>query len=218
MKKYPYVLFDLDGTILDTNELILSSFMHTLEINQPGKYTRQDVIEQMGGPLVEMLRKFDPDNAEELVSVYRQYNWDHHDRLVTIFPYVQEVLQTIKDEGFKTALVTTKQRTSAIHGMELYKIDQYLDYVVGLEDTANHKPSPEPLLLAMENIGARPEGTIMVGDNPVDILGAKNAGVASCGVAWSMRGPDYLLQYEPDYIINDMRELLDIIRHGEFRA
>ena len=218
MKKYPYVLFDLDGTILDTNELILSSFMHTLEVNQPGKYTRQDVIDEMGGPLVEMLRKFDPDNAEELVAVYRKYNWEEHDRLVTIFPYVQQVLKTIKDEGFKTALVTTKQRSSAIHGMELYEIDQYIDYVVGMEDTASHKPSPEPLLLAMENIGARADQTIMVGDNPVDILGAKNAGVASCGVAWSMRGADYLLEFEPDYMIDDMRELLDIIRTGQKQA
>lgn len=209
--KYPYILFDLDGTLIDTNELILTSFMHALDSFHPGKFGRQEVQEIMGKPLYDMMYYFDPANADELVRVYREHNLEHHDLLVESFPYVNDVVKQLHDNGHKMALVTTKQRQAAMKGLHLFQLDKYIQTTVCLDDTDKHKPDPEPLLLAMKGIGAIPEQTIMVGDNPVDILGAKNTGVASCAVSWSMREVEYLKTYEPDYIIDDMRELLKIV-------
>ncbi|OEH86805.1 pyrophosphatase [Desulfuribacillus stibiiarsenatis] len=210
--KYPYILFDLDGTLIDSNELILTSFMYSLEQFNPGKYTREDVQNIMGKPLLEMMTTFNAENAEELVRVYRKHNLEHHDSLVTSFPNVVETLKTLHENGHKMALVTTKQRQAAMKGLALFGLDQYLEATVCLDDTDKHKPDPEPLRLAMQAIHADPEKTIMVGDNPADILGAHNTGVASCAVSWSMRGAEYLKQYNPDYLIDDMLELLDIVK------
>ncbi|OEF97884.1 pyrophosphatase [Desulfuribacillus alkaliarsenatis] len=209
--KYPYILFDLDGTLIDTNELILTSFMHALNKFHPNKFKREQVQEMMGKPLYDMMATFDPDIADDLVRVYREHNLEYHDQLVQSFPNVFEVVKELHDKGHKMALVTTKQRQAAMKGLTLFGLDAYMGATVCLDDTAAHKPDPEPLILAMQGIKAIPEKTIMVGDNPADILGAKNAGVTSCAVGWSMRGLEYLTQYEPDYIINDMRELIEIV-------
>jgi len=211
MKKYPYILFDLDGTLIDTNELILTSFMYALDQFHPGKFSRQQVQDMMGGPLYDMMKKFDSERADELVDIYREHNKEHHDQLVKAFPYVNDVLKSLHDNGYKMALVTTKISSAAHRGLQLFGLDEYIKTTVCLDDTDKHKPDPEPLLLAMEKIGAEPSKTIMVGDNPVDILGGKNAGVASCAVAWSLRGAEYLKKYEPDYILEDMRDLLKIV-------
>ncbi len=210
--KYPYILFDLDGTLIDTNELILTSFMYSLDALHPNKYSRQQVIDIMGKPLYEMMEILDRDNAQVLVDIYRKHNIENHDKLVKPFPYVIDVVKELADNGHKMALVTTKLRQTAQMGLRLFGLDQYITETVCLEDTDKHKPDPEPLLLAMGKIGADPQLTIMVGDNPVDIIGAKNANVASCAVSWSMRGAEFMKQTEPDYMIDSMKELLAIVK------
>jgi pyrophosphatase PpaX len=211
--KYPFILFDLDGTLIDTNELILQSFEHTLEHFFPGRYTRQDVLPYMGEPLVTQFGRWAPsEQVPSMVETYRRHNVENHDRLVTIFPNVQDVLQQLKAEGYRMAVVTSKMRLTAEMGMRLFGLQQYIETAVTIEDTDKHKPDPAPLKLAMDRLAADPAKTLMVGDSPYDIMGGKAAGTATCAVAWSLRGRKGLEPHQPDYLIDDMKELLEIVR------
>ncbi|MFC4768333.1 pyrophosphatase PpaX [Effusibacillus consociatus] len=211
--RYPYILFDLDGTLIDTNELILQSFEHTLEHYFPGRYTRKDVLPYMGEPLVKQLGRWaEPERVPEMAGTYRNYNVEQHDRLVAIFPDVQEVLEELKNLGCRMAVVTSKMRLTAEMGLRRFGLERYMGTIITIEDTEKHKPDPEPLLLAMKRLGADPVKTLMVGDSPYDILGGQSAGTATCGVAWSLRGREGLTRYKPDYLIEDMKQLVEIVR------
>lgn len=211
--KYPYILFDLDGTLIDTNELILQSFEHTLEHYFPGRYTRKDVLPHMGQPLVKQFALWaEAEQVPSLIETYRKHNVENHDRLVTVFPNVREVVQELQAQGCRMAVVTSKMRLTAEMGIRLFGLERFFETIVTIEDTEKHKPDPAPLQLAIERLGADPGKTIMVGDSPYDIQGGQAAGTATCGVAWSLRGREGLAPYKPDYLIQDMKELLEIVR------
>ncbi|HEU4964497.1 MAG TPA: pyrophosphatase PpaX [Bacilli bacterium] len=210
--RFPYVLFDLDGTLADTNELILRSFEHTLEQYAPGKFTRADILPHMGEPLWDQMERFVPGKSPEMVKTYRTFNVEQHDRYVTPFPHVKDVLERLHADGVKMAIVTSKQRLTAEMGWELCQITPYLDAFITIEDTKEHKPHPAPVLAAMKLLGADPATTLMVGDSPYDIGAGKAAGVKTVGVKWSLRGEEGLRPYDPDYLVADMLELEAIIR------
>lgn len=212
MLQYEYVLFDLDGTLIDTNNLILTSFMYTLEKYYPGKYTRDDLIPHMGKPLYDQMELFGPEHAEEMVRVYREHNEQVHDELVREFPNVVQTVRDLAAMGVKMGIVTTKQRRTAEMGLRVFGLDPYMDVFVAYQDTENHKPHPEPVLKAIEQLGADPAKTLMVGDSQYDIQAAQNAGVASVGVAWSLKGASFLSTFEPTYLLNDMSELVQIVK------
>lgn len=205
------ILFDLDGTLINTNELIIASFLHTLEQHSPGKFKRENVIEFIGPPLVDSFRKVDPERADELVATYRKHNIEHHDALVTEYEGVYETIETLYNEGFKLAVVTTKMRDTALKGLKLKGLDRFFEVVVTLDDVENVKPDPEPLVKAMEQLQSTADTTMMVGDSQHDILGGKNAGVKTAAVAWSIKGEAYLRSYQPDVVLNQMSDLLTIV-------
>lgn len=205
------VLFDLDGTLIDTNELIISSFLHTLELYFPGKYQREDVLPFMGPPLDETFGKLDPERAEEMTHEYRAYNVENHDLLVKDFIGVNETMQILKEQGFKLGIVSTKIYDTVLRGLKLTKLDPYFDTIVTLDHVTKAKPDPEAVLKALELLEAKPEQAIMVGDNYHDILAGKNAGTKSAGVAWTAKGRDYLVQFHPDYMLDEMSDLLTIL-------
>jgi len=213
--KYKTILFDLDGTILDTNELIISSFEHTFQTHFPDRViTREEIILQMGGTLTDILSQYTEEKEliEEMVQTYRNYNIGKHDEIVTAFPYVQEVIRELDEAGIKMGIVSTKQRNTIEMGLKLCELDQHMSTVVSLNEVENPKPHPEPILKAMSNLGAIAEYTLMVGDSSFDIEAAHRAGVDSAGVAWSLKGMEYLESYSPTYMLHDMRDLLKIVR------
>lgn len=210
--RFSYVLFDLDGTLIDTNELILRSFEHALEHHVPGQYTRADVLPHMGEPLWDQMERFVPGQSPELVKTYRKFNIEQHDNYVQAFPHVREVLQRLHGDGVKTAIVTSKMRLTAEMGWKLCGLTPYLDAFVTIEDTAEHKPHPAPVLKAIQLLGADPASTLMVGDSPYDIGAGKAAGVKTAAVKWSLRGEEGLRPHDPDYLVADMLELEAIIR------
>ncbi|WP_151737745.1 pyrophosphatase PpaX [Paenibacillus tengchongensis] len=206
------VLFDLDGTIVNTNELILSSFMHALQENNLPLMTREEMIPHMGTTLHQQLSAFSGliDTAV-LERSYRSYNNTHHDELVAAFPHVNETMQQLQQRGIRMGIVTTKIRPSTMKTLEMFDMLQYMDTIVTVNDVTHPKPHPEPVLTAVQALGVRPERTLMVGDSPVDIQSAKAAGVLAAGVAWSLKGEETLRQYGPDFIIHDMTDLLEML-------
>lgn len=206
------VLFDLDGTIIDTNELIISSFMHVFEKGPKGPLTREGIIPHMGTTLEYQLQTFSGlEDVTPLVPLYRSYNQQHHDDMVQPFPYVNEVVEWLHAQGISMGIVTTKIRPSTLMTLEKFNLDKYMSVVVTVNDVENPKPHPEPVLTAIKSIGCNPETTLMVGDSSVDIQSAKAAGVKAAGVAWSLKGEQMLREYGADYILKDMRDIYTII-------
>jgi pyrophosphatase PpaX len=205
------ILFDLDGTLIDTNELIISTYLHTLEKYFPGKYTREDVLPFLGPTLHEVFEKMDPDRVEEMVLDYRTFNLANHDALVKEFVGVMETIETLKEKGYKLAIVTTKREDVAFKGLRLMKLDPFFDVMIAYDHVKKVKPDPEPIFLALEKLGSKPEEALMVGDNFHDVLAGKNAGTKTAGVAWSIKGREYLAKYEPDFMLENMTDLLRIL-------
>lgn len=206
------ILFDLDGTLIDTNELIISSFLHTLEKYFPGQYQRrEDVYPFMGPSLYESFGKLNPEKMEEMVTEYRSYNHANHDLLVKEFAGVNETIATLKEQGYKLGIVSTKIYDTVVRGLKLTKLDPYFDTIVTLDHVSKAKPDPEAIFKALGELGSTPEQAMMVGDNYHDILAGKNAGTKSVGVAWSVKGRDFLEQFKPDYMLDEMPDLLKIL-------
>ncbi|MCD7035888.1 pyrophosphatase PpaX [Metabacillus sp. GX 13764] len=208
--KLTTILFDLDGTLINTNDLIIESFLYTLNEYYPGKYQREDVLPFMGPTLHETFSEMNPEKTEEMIKVYRKFNHEQHDRLVKEFDTVFETVRTLKENGFKLGIVTTKILDTVTMGLNLTNLGQFFEVVVTLDDVVHAKPHPEPVLLALEKLGSRPEEAIMVGDNHHDIESGKNAGTLTAGVAWTAKGEEYLLSFKPDYMLQRMSDLLDI--------
>lgn len=205
------LLFDLDGTLIDTNELIFTTYLHTLDKYYPGQYKREDVLPFMGPSLEEVFGKMDPQRSGEMIREYRTFNHKQHDKLVKEFPTVFDTVKTLKKQGFQLGVVTTKRHDTTLRGLQLMKLDRFFDVIVTKDDVSKTKPDPEPVFTALEQFQTPPEQAIMVGDNYHDILAGKSAGTKTAGVAWSVKGKDYLAQFKPDYMLNQMSDLLTIL-------
>ncbi|WP_338471818.1 pyrophosphatase PpaX [Niallia sp. XMNu-256] len=210
-KKITTLLFDLDGTLIDTNELIITSFLHTLEKYFPRQYQREDVLPFLGPTLDDTFSKLNPEKVDEMCDVYRTFNKETHDSLVEEFPGVYETMKLLKESGFKMGIVTSKMSDVAMMGMKLTKIDRFFDVLIAYDHIENPKPDPESLYKALDVLGSRPDEAIMIGDNGSDILAGKNAGMITIGVAWSIKGREYVNSFEPNYMLEHITDILPIV-------
>ncbi|HZG55286.1 pyrophosphatase PpaX [Paenibacillus sp.] len=216
------VLFDLDGTILDTNELIFRSFEYVWERKGWPMISRETLTPYMGNKLHDMFRETagmsGDEDVEELIGLYREYNWAHHDALVRGYPHVVEVMAELRGAGVRMGVVTTKIRKTSEMGLKLCGMDGFIEHIVSLDDVTHAKPHPEPVQKALAAMGAAPEETLMVGDSAGDLLAARAAGVRSAAVAWSIKSKEDLMRCEPDYWIEDIRELPAIVSRAKDEA
>lgn len=205
------ILFDLDGTLIDTNELIISSFLHTLNFYYPDRYSREDVLEFIGPPLKESFQSVDPERVDEMVTRYKTHNIENHNEYVIAYDGVFETLNKLRKMGIRLGIVTTKMRQTVEMGMKLTNIHELFDVIITLDDVTHAKPDPEPVLMAMKALGAKPEETMMVGDNRHDIEAGKNAKVKTAGVAWTIKGRDTLERLHPDFMLEHISDLFKIV-------
>lgn len=208
------LLFDFDGTLLDTNELIVQTFLSVLGEHFPGQYGREDVLHFIGPSLEQTFTKIAPGRVDELSDQYRRLNRTLHDELVSEYDGVTETLRTLKSRGLKMAIVSTKREETILHGLQLMGAHDIFDALVALDHVQNPKPHPEPLELALRLLDADQEGALMIGDNSHDIEGGKNAGVRTAGVAWAVKGEAFLAAYEPDFMLNHITDLLELTKAG----
>ncbi|CDQ19243.1 pyrophosphatase PpaX [Halobacillus karajensis] len=204
------ILFDLDGTLIDTNELIIASFTHTIEQYSDRSYEREEILDFIGPPLKESLQKINPARVEEMVETYRKHNIENHNHFVKAYEGVVETIESLKAEGYKLGIVTTKMRNTVQMGLELTKLDDLFETVITLDDVNNAKPHPEPIVKALNNLDAQASEALMVGDNTHDIEAGQNAGTKTAGVAWTIKGRKILDDLNPDYMLTNMRDLLKI--------
>lgn len=206
-----YILFDLDGTLLDTNNLIIKSFQHTYRKHLNKEVSKEYIVKTFGEILRTTLERECKDCVEEAIHTYRTFQIENFDRLITIHVGVKEALKALHGKGYKLAVVTSRLNESATKGLRHFGIEGYFDCLVGADDTQHHKPNPAPALMALERLGGTPEEAMMVGDSPFDIQCAKNAGILSVAVSWSALPPHLYMQHHPDYVVDSMEELVALI-------
>ncbi|MCZ0703330.1 pyrophosphatase PpaX [Natronobacillus azotifigens] len=205
------ILFDLDGTCIDTNALIIASFTHTLKKHSNKIYSEEDILHFIGPPLYDSLVTVDPDNVDAMIETYRAHNIENHNRYVKAYPTVLETVKKLHEKGFRLGIVTTKMRDTALLGLEITGLKPYFEVVIGLDDVTNAKPHPEPVIKALTALGETPQTALMVGDNYHDIEAGQNAGTKTAAVAWSIKGKEVLAGYQPDYMLEEMSDLLTIL-------
>ena len=207
------LLFDLDGTLIDSVRLILDSYHHTLALHGLPARTDDEWLQGIGTPLRVQFAdwKDDPERLEALIATYREYNLAHHDRMVTIYPGVLEALRDVKARGATTGLVTSKNQQGALRGLRLVGLYELMDVMVCADDVENPKPHPEPVEKAVQLLGADPATTVYIGDSIHDMRSGRAAGVQTAAVLWGPFGREHLERAEPDYWLQRPEEIASLL-------
>lgn len=212
------VVFDLDGTIVDTVELIVESFRFATRTVLGEVLPDEVIIAGVGQPLMFQMERLSEAHAQELYDVYRDYNHRRHDELIRGYDGVTEMLEGLRAADRRLGIVTSKSRDTTQMAFRAVGLAEHFDVVVTANDTSEHKPSPAPLLLCLEQLGASAAGSIYVGDSPYDIQAGAAAGMATAAVAWGVFGKEPLLAAAPDYWLEEPLELLALCLRGEGRC
>jgi pyrophosphatase PpaX len=213
-KKYEAVLFDFDGTIMNTNDIILESWQHTFRTVDGAERPFEDIAPTLGEPLRLTMSKFFPGrDPEDMVAIYRSYQQQVYQDRVHLFPGVKSVIQELKERGYRLGLVTSRLRDSTMEGLHKFGIAPYFDAVVTASDTDAHKPDPTPCHMCLDQLGVEPADALYVGDSKFDVLCARNAGVPFVLVGWSICVTDEQKEgiYKPDFHIDHPEDLLQLV-------
>jgi pyrophosphatase PpaX len=208
------VLFDFDGTLVDTTEMIHQSMRHaTSSVLGRDDIPRETLLANVGQPLPRQMELLDAEKAELLLEAYRRHHEEHHDALIGEFPGVEKSLSRLQAAGIKVAVVTSKRRTSVEMALKNYPgLRKVVDRFITLEDTAEHKPHPEPLLRGLGLLGSIPQQrAAYVGDSPFDVEAARSAGLTSVAVSWGAFSEDRLREAEPDHLVPDLESAVDVL-------
>lgn len=203
------VLFDNDGTLVDTRALLLSSFRHATQQVLGKTFSEEQMMAGVGKPLADQMFDFtdDPDKAAELLAVYRAHNVAVHDRMVRTFPGIPELLAALAAAGVRLGVVTSKMHPLAERGLSLCGVMKYFDVLIGPDDWPEHKPAPGPVLRGLELVGADPARSVYVGDSVYDIHAGNAAGASTAAVLWGMGKPDALAAEHPTWTCATVAEL-----------
>lgn len=208
------VLFDFDGTLVNTNDVIIASWQHTYKHYRGQEESIDKITACFGEPLlITMEREFPGVDPEESAEVYRTFQQQNAHLLVKIFPGIVDLLKALKEGGYRMGIVTSRTRESALRYMDMFGITEYFEAMVTCDDTTVHKPNPEPILLGLEKMGITKDEAIMVGDSPFDIKCANNAGVKSVMVDWRITCDNSALITDAvwDYSIKEPMDLMKVL-------
>jgi HAD superfamily hydrolase (TIGR01509 family) len=206
------VLFDLDGTLIDSVDHIVDCWQYTVRTVLGREITREEVLPTIGRHLLTCFEEIAPGRSEELYDVYREYEAAAHDSRIKLVPGTRDVLVGLKRRRVPLGLVTSKGLEIATRGLELFKLSKYFDTLVTREDTERHKPHPDPLLVGAQRLGVAPERTVYVGDSSVDVLAGKAAGMLTAWAAWGADKPRVVDGERPDYVLYDISEVVALVR------
>ena len=216
-KKKNAVLFDFDGTIMDTNDLINKSWRYTFE-QITGNVPSDDVIYSTYGEILEdTMRNFfggTDEDVQKNIDIYRSYHKRHFDDEIHLFPDVKDMLSDLRENGYTLALVTSRLANTTYRGLEDFGIRDMFDALVTADDTDIHKPEPEPALTALKKIGREPDEAVMLGDTWLDMECARRAGVTPVLAGWS-EAYKYSGEKElgiPDYTVKRPGEFLQLLK------
>jgi pyrophosphatase PpaX len=213
MPKLTTVLFDLDGTLIDSIQLIIDSYHHTLATHGIAARSDAEWLAGIGTPLWVQFAEWahDPVAMEAMVTTYREYNLAHHDARVAAYPGVVAMVGALRARKLQLGLVTSKNASGARRGLRITGLEGAMEVIIGADDVTNPKPHPEPIHLAMERLGASPATTIYVGDSLHDMFSGRAAGVQTGAVLWGPFQRDHLEPSAPDHWLERPDALVRLI-------
>lgn len=203
------VLFDIDGTLLDSHELIRRSFEHTLKTQ--GVVLGENDMRWLMGQHLDLAYKelFPKKPVGEIVAIHRDYSIANQ-HLIQVFPETKEILEKLKDLNIHIAAITNRQHWPGVNLFEEVGFDKFFEVVVCADDVVNPKPHPEPVLKALSHFSITPDAALMVGDSESDIKSGRDAGVRTVGVTHgNLQHP--VKDHAPDHVISSLLELLDLL-------
>ncbi|MDA1093327.1 MAG: HAD-IA family hydrolase [Acidobacteria bacterium] len=213
MPGYATILFDLDGTLIDSTELIMASFRHTMRTHLDAVPSEADWRSGFGRPLRPQLARFarTPSDVDGMVETYRTYQQIHHDRLVSPFPDIVRVVARLAAARVALGIVTSKNRAATMHGLWHCGLAEYFEVVVSSDDVTRHKPEPAPVVEALARLDRPAEGAVFIGDSPFDCMAGHAAGVATAAVLWGPFPRGALEPHEPRHWLAHPAQILDLV-------
>lgn len=210
--RFSTYLFDLDGTLIDSIDLVLQSWRHTLRQHLGRELPDTVLLEGLGIPLRPQVARFapDPSSVDAMVATYREFNHTNHDRLVRPYPGVDGMLAALKSQGAALGVVTSKGRWISARGLTACDLTRYFDVLITADDVEEHKPMPQPVLEAIRRLKADLRTTVFVGDSPHDMAAGRAAGVATGAALWGPFSWAALERHEPSYRLRQPADVLSL--------
>ena len=207
------ILFDLDGTLVDSLDLILASYRHTIEVHLGRTIPDEEWMRTMGMPLRIQLKNFSdsPEQRQAMFETYVKHNQENHDRLLRSFPGMPEAIAAIHDGGYRLGVVTSKIRDHAWRELRTFGMADHFEGMVSADDVEKPKPDPEPVRKALEALELTPEDTLFVGDSLFDLQAGRAAGVRTAAALWGPFDRGRLEEGQPDYWLPDIGAMLDLL-------
>jgi pyrophosphatase PpaX len=211
------VLYDFDGTLADSTELIMRSYRHTMTVHLGEVPPDELWLQGFGMTLESQVARFGRSSEEcaAMLHTYRVYQAELHDTLLRPFAGAVEVVGELKRRGVELAIVTSKHQEATLRGMRLCGLVEHFEVIVTPEDVVNPKPHPEPVLTALERLGVEPGEAVFVGDSPHDIAAGRAAGTWTAAASWGPFPSAMLRAARPDLVLHAHHDVLDLI--GERR-
>lgn len=207
-KCYSGFIFDLDGTLIDTIELIAQSFRHASRQILGEVLADEVLMANVGQPLMKQMEVLGGKRAREWYDTYRDFNHKYHDKYIHTYDGIEELLKELRARRAEMAIVTSKSRETVDMAFHCIPIEHYFEAVITADDTDFHKPEPHPLQLAMRRLDLIPDECVYIGDSPFDIKAGQAAGMASAGVGWGIFPTVRLKELEPDFFFEKPDEIL----------
>jgi len=211
LKKLSAIVFDLDGTLIDSSRAIVECMNYALARKGLPAADTQTIERSIGTPLEKMFSSFTDDNPSELIRLYREQFSRVFLQKTHLFPGAKESLQAMKKRGYRLAVATTKPRYYAEPILKHLGVRQLFDAVAGAEEVPRLKPSPDILHLVLTRLGCTNEETLYVGDHPVDIAAAKAAGIEVISVTTGFHSREELEKLKPAAVVDNLHELIALL-------
>lgn len=211
MKNFDGFIFDVDGTITSTNELIFASFNHITEKYLNKKYTFEEIVQFFGPPEDYIIKQMMGEMYPQAHKDYFEFYNKNHTAMADLYPGIKEILEIIKKKNLPLGIFTGKGRKAAIITLETLQVKDYFDLIITGDDVKKHKPAPEGLNMFVDQFKLAKERVILVGDAPADVIAAHSAGIKVASVVWDSYAKEEVLALKSDYIFSTVEELKDFI-------
>jgi pyrophosphatase PpaX len=207
------VLYDFDGTLADSTELIMRCYRHTMTVHLGTAPPDEEWLRGFGTPLEAALGRFARSDAElaDMLESYRSFQKEIHDELLRPFPGAVEAVTRLERMGVALAIVTSKHRRATLRGMELCRLTSHFPHIVTPEDVTHAKPHPEPVLTALQRLGVAAGEALFVGDSPHDLVAGRAAGTRTAGALWGPFPRAFLEAESPDYLFAVQEEVVSVV-------
>ncbi|MCQ2548217.1 MAG: HAD-IIIA family hydrolase [Clostridia bacterium] len=208
------IVFDFDGTLMNTNNLIVNSWQHTFKKILGHEMDLETIYGTFGETLDYSISRLFPDlDLEYVKDIYHSYQYEVADEYLELFDGMDELVQKLYKDGYEIGILTSRNRKSLCMYLENFQLDQYIKYNVTFDDTDIHKPDPRPMYMLLDKMGAKAEDAVMIGDSKYDIGCGNNAGASTILVEWSVANMDEEDEvYKADFIAKSADEIYEIIK------